>query len=145
MKTITKELDHWGLIINSLRPSDAFMRQYNLATLVQIMACRLLGAKPSSEPMLPYCQLDHNETYFSEIIFKIQNFSFKEMHLKMSSAKWQALCLGLNGEDSLPSTDLICVSTFYHQLLVLLMVPVGSGNGMLPVQCQTISWINLDL
>ena len=27
----------------------------NLASLVQIMACRLAGAKPSSEPMLEYC------------------------------------------------------------------------------------------
>ena len=27
-------------------------------SLVQIMACRLIGAKPLSEPMLDYCQLD---------------------------------------------------------------------------------------
>ena len=27
--------------------------------LVQIMTCRLLGAKPLSKPMLVYCQLDH--------------------------------------------------------------------------------------
>ena len=35
-------------------------------------------------------------TYFSEILFKIQKFSFKEMHLKMSSAKWRPFCFGLN-------------------------------------------------
>ena len=31
------------------------MRQLTTPSLVQIMACRLLGAKPLSEPMLAYC------------------------------------------------------------------------------------------
>ena len=35
-------------------------------------------------------------TNFSEISIKIHTFSFKEMHLKMSSGKWQPFCLGLN-------------------------------------------------
>ena len=35
-------------------------------------------------------------TYFSEILFKIKKFSFKEMHLKMSSAEWRPFCLSLN-------------------------------------------------
>ena len=35
-------------------------------------------------------------TNFSEILIGIQAFSFKEMHLKMSSAKWCQFCLGLN-------------------------------------------------
>ena len=33
---------------------------------------------------------------FSEIVIGIQTFSFKKMHLKMSSAKWRPFCLGLN-------------------------------------------------
>ena len=36
------------------------------------------------------------ETNFSEILSKIRAFSFKKMHLKMSSAKWRPFCLGLN-------------------------------------------------
>ena len=40
------------------------------------MVCRLLGAKPLSEP--------------------IQAFSFKKMHVKMSYAKWRLFCFGLN-------------------------------------------------
>ena len=40
---------------NSLRPSDAYMSQLTRPSLVQIMACRLVGAKPLSEPMLEYC------------------------------------------------------------------------------------------
>ena len=35
-------------------------------------------------------------TNFCEILIGIQTFSFKKMHLKMSSAKWRRLCLGLN-------------------------------------------------
>ena len=43
------------MFINSWRPSDAFMRQYNMPALVKILACRLPGTKPLSESMLPYC------------------------------------------------------------------------------------------
>ena len=35
-------------------------------------------------------------TNFSEILSKIHIFSFKKMHLKMSSMKWQQFCLSLN-------------------------------------------------
>ena len=35
-------------------------------------------------------------TNFSEILIEIYTFSFKKMHLKMSSAKWRPFCLGLN-------------------------------------------------
>ena len=37
------------------------MRQQIGSALVQIMACRLFGAKPLSKPMLGYCQLDPRE------------------------------------------------------------------------------------
>ena len=36
------------------------------------------------------------ETNFSEIWIAIHIFSFKKMHLKMSSGKWRPFCLGLN-------------------------------------------------
>ena len=35
-------------------------------------------------------------TIFSEIWIEIHTFSFNKIHLKMSSAKWRPLCLGLN-------------------------------------------------
>ena len=35
-------------------------------------------------------------TYFSEILITIETFSFKKMHLKISSAKWRPFCLGFN-------------------------------------------------
>ena len=36
-------------MLNTSRPSDASMRQYPMSSLVQLMACRLLGAKPLPE------------------------------------------------------------------------------------------------
>ena len=36
-------------------PSAAYMRQWAEWALVQIMACRLFGAKLLPEPMLAYC------------------------------------------------------------------------------------------
>ena len=55
------------------------MRQWTGVALVQVMACRLFGAKPSPEPMLPYCQMDLCEQTFSEIWIKIWNFSFNKI------------------------------------------------------------------
>ena len=37
------------------RPSDVYMRHQPRLSLVQIMACRLVDAKPLSKPMLEYC------------------------------------------------------------------------------------------
>ena len=36
------------------------------------------------------------ETNFNEILFEIHTFSFKSIHLKMSSGKWHPFSLGLN-------------------------------------------------
>ena len=54
--TPTPGASKWTL--NSLRPGDAYMRQLTIPSLVQIMAYRLSGAKPLSEPMLEYCKFD---------------------------------------------------------------------------------------
>ena len=56
-------------------------------------------------------------TNFSEILIGIQIFSFKKMHLKMSSAKWRPFCLGIN---ELTYCGLV---TPYG---------IGLGNGLLP-------------
>ena len=47
-----------GQGVISLRPSDACMCQWIIATLVQIMAYCLDDTKTLSEPMLVYCQLE---------------------------------------------------------------------------------------
>ena len=35
-------------------------------------------------------------TNFSEILIEVHTFSFKKLHLQMSSAKWQPSCLGVS-------------------------------------------------
>ena len=61
------------------------------------MACRLDGAKPLSESMAIYYQLDLKVTYFNEILFEIEIFSFKQMRLNMSFAKWRPSVQGWVG------------------------------------------------
>ena len=61
------------------------------------------------------------ETNFSEISFGIETFSFKEMHLKMSSAKCRSFCLGLN--------------VLLHALF---------NGSFLCFRCYEVSFINLD-
>ena len=48
--------------------------QSNIPTLVQIIACRLFGAKPSSEPMLPCSQLDLKEHNSMKLRLKFKSF-----------------------------------------------------------------------
>ena len=56
MKFIIKFSYHkYMVLINSMRPSDSYMRQWIMSTLVQKMPGRLVGAKPLSEPMQEYC------------------------------------------------------------------------------------------
>ena len=51
------KLNKWciSLGFNPLRPSDAYLRQQTRSSLVQIMACRLVGTKTLSEPVLGFC------------------------------------------------------------------------------------------
>ena len=87
-------LTHWGRVThicvayltiiasdNGLSPSR---RQAIIWTNAGILIIRRLG------------------TNFSEILIEIHTFSFKKMHLKMSSAKRRPFCLGLNVLKSTP-------------------------------------------
>ena len=75
-------------------------------------------------------------TNFSEILIGIQTFSFKKMHLKMSSATWRLFGLGLNE------------LTHLHLVLHICVIKLGiisSGNGLSPIQRQAITWTNVAL
>ena len=61
-------------IFNSLRPSDGCMRHQPGPSSVQITACRLFGAKPLSEPMLSFWQLDPWEQTSLKIKSKLKYF-----------------------------------------------------------------------
>ena len=83
-----KELTHWGrmthicvsnlTIIGSDNGLSPGRRQAITWTNVGILLIGPLG------------------TNFSEMLIEIHTFSFKKIHLKMSSGKWQPFCLGLN-------------------------------------------------
>ena len=62
------------MIIASLRPSDAYMRQQIRPSLVQIMACRLVGAKSLSEPTLDYCELEPSEQTSAKFLSIFKHF-----------------------------------------------------------------------
>ena len=51
-----------------------YMCPCNIPTLLQIMACRLFGANPLSEPMLPYCQLDPKQCISVKFHLKFKSF-----------------------------------------------------------------------
>ena len=69
------------------------MHHWTGSSLVQVMACRLFGAKPLPEPMLTYCQFVPFRTNFSKIVMEVQTLT--KMHLKMST-QWWLFCLSLN-------------------------------------------------
>ena len=50
------------------------MRQKNIPSLLQIMACHLIGAKPLSETTLPYCQLHPKEHISTKFYLKLKSF-----------------------------------------------------------------------
>ena len=57
-------------------------------------------------------------TNFSEIFIGIQTFSFKKMHLKMSSAKLRPFCLGLNVLTHLPLETMAAILSWWSKRLV---------------------------
>ena len=65
--------------------------QWTGSALVQVMACRLLGAKPLPEAILVYCQFDSWEQVSVKLESEFLSSSFKKMHLKMLSAKMAAI------------------------------------------------------
>ena len=62
MHGIDLEIWPWNILtfaqeklINSPAPSATYICQWTKSALVQMMACRLIGAKPLSKSMLEYC------------------------------------------------------------------------------------------
>ena len=71
------------------------------------------------------------ETNFSEILIEIYTFSFKKMHLKMSSGKWRPFCLSLNVSRLLysckfPNFIQACQSVFPASWIMLYSVTTGN-------------------
>ena len=75
-------------------------------------------------------------TNFNETLIEIHTFSFKKIHLKISSGKWRPFCLGLNVLPHWGRVAHICV----HNLTI-----IGSDNGLSPGRRQAIIWINVGI
>ena len=78
--------------INSLRLSDAYMRQQTKPPLVQIVACHLFSAKPLPEPVMTYCQLDPWEQSSVKFLLKLRHFHWQNCIWKC----WLPSCHSLN-------------------------------------------------
>ena len=88
-------LNHIFYTVNSLRLSDANMRQ-QLSTIGSDN-----GLSPERRQAIIWTNagillIGTLGTKFNEILIEIYTFSFKNIHLKMSSGKWRPFCLGLN-------------------------------------------------
>ena len=70
------------------------------------------------------------ETNFNEILIKIHTFSFKEMHLKISSGKWRPFCLGLDVTYHYMDYLLNCFLFLHHQS-IRSFVLIGDAHGKL--------------
>ena len=68
------------------------MHQWIGSALLQIMACRLFGAKPLSEPMLAYCQLDSWEQI--SVKSEFYHFHSRKCIWKCRLPIWQTFCPG---------------------------------------------------
>ena len=76
-------------------------------------------------------------TNFSEISIGIQTFSFKKMHLNMSSAKWRPFCPGLNVLTQYIHVTQQCCTNFTHYLCHGLS---PDKNRDLPTDCLNQRW-----
>ena len=68
-------------------------------------------------------------TKFNEILIEIQIFSFKKMHLKMSSGKWRSFCLGLTVLKSILVGSAVYLMVVIRQDMLNTLVPVRIANG----------------
>ena len=152
---------------NSLKLGDTIshkLGQWSRSSLVLVNACYLFKVKPSPEPI----KLSVTIIIFNENLFEIQTFSFKKMSLKLSSAKYQPFCIGLNvltatishffgfvlSRSSMLLTphDIVCSTsqpTLHHKLWnSLQMIAVYRSRGFSPNSSRVrlfFSWTNVDL
>ena len=81
-------LTHWGRVMDICVSKRTLIGSYN-------------GLSPSRRQAIIWTNagillIGPSGTIFSENLIEIHTFSFKKMHLKMSSGKWRPSCLGLN-------------------------------------------------
>ena len=119
--------------VNSLRPSDAYMRHQPRPSLVQMMACHLIGAKPLSEPMLYYCQLDPQEQTSVKLYSK-----FKYFH----SGKCIWKCYLENVSHFVSASMGYCCQVTTTPTQSVHIVPSVWSPGLTPAHVQSLQWLS---
>ena len=76
-------------VFNSFPPSAAYMRRWTGPSLVQVMACRLFGAKPLPEPKLANFQLDSWEQISVKFLLKFHHFYLRKCIWMCRLPKWR--------------------------------------------------------
>ena len=105
--------------VNSLKPSEAYMRQENKPSMVQLMACRLFITKSFSKSMMTCCDLnpEKNIQWNLKTTTFIQKNYFENVVCKLSAILFQRECVqaGIQAKTSFKSTyfTAIWIITFY--------------------------------
>ena len=88
----------WSLAkpLNSLRPSDAHICISNLTIIGSDNGLSLGQCQAITWTNVCILLIGPLGTDFSGMLIKIHTFSFKKIHVKMSSGKWWPFCLGPN-------------------------------------------------
>ena len=83
-------------------------------------------------------------TNFNEILINNYKFSFRKMHLKMSSWKWRPFCLGPNVLTNLPPHENYHLTHWGRvtHICVSKLSIIGSDNGLSPDRRQAIIYTN---
>ena len=119
--------------VNSLRPSDVYMRQWTGSTFVQVMAWHRTGDKPLPGPMLVYCQLDSWEQILVKIDSEFYHFHSRKCIWNCHLPKWRSF---FPGGDELTHWDrvtYICINK---------LIFIGSDKGLSSDRRQIIFWTN---
>ena len=111
-------------VFNLSHPIAAYMRPWIGSALVQVIACRLFGAKPLPGVMLAYCQLDSWEHISMKFELEFYNFHSKEFTGKCHQPIWRPFGLGgwINGWNSATFCTLLFMR--HHSHIRLDMVDV---------------------
>ena len=119
------------------------LRHWLLLTLVQVMACRLLGAKSLLESMLSHHQLNPLDETFIKYEFKYNTFqenACNNIVCKMSGILFWPQCFHCMRLSALLLLT-HCWGRVTHVCVGNLTI-IGSDNGLSPDRHQAIIWTN---
>ena len=84
----------YNVCINSFPPSATHVRQWTGPALVQVLACRLFGAKPLPEPMPVYCRLNSWEQISVKFEWELYHFHSRKCIWNCPLPKRRPFCPG---------------------------------------------------